>query len=130
MSIWKNKAILRVAFFAWSTTLRKILTTDNSRKRHISMVDWCCMCKKSGETIDNFVFHCEMVSSLWNTIFRSFWVKVGHASTSSGSLLVREGNLVVSKCNSVEEDSVLLNVCIWREKMIEVLKVVRGRRWN
>jgi hypothetical protein len=23
---------------------------DNLRKKHIIVVDWCCMCKKSGES--------------------------------------------------------------------------------
>jgi len=31
-SIWQNKVPLRVAFFAWSAALRKILTMDNLMK--------------------------------------------------------------------------------------------------
>jgi hypothetical protein len=27
------------------------------------------MCKKSGESIDHLLLHCEMGSALWNTIF-------------------------------------------------------------
>jgi hypothetical protein len=56
-------------FFAWSAALGKILTMNNLRKRHIIMVDWCCLCKKSGESVNNFLLHCEVVSTLWNTIF-------------------------------------------------------------
>jgi hypothetical protein len=52
-SIWKVKAHSRVAFFVW-TALGKILTLDNLRKRNIIVVDWCYMCKKSGESIDHF----------------------------------------------------------------------------
>jgi hypothetical protein len=33
-SILRNKAPMRVAFFAWSAILGKILTMDNLRKRH------------------------------------------------------------------------------------------------
>jgi hypothetical protein len=55
--------------FAWSATLRKILTMDNLRKRHVIMVDWCCRCKRSGETIDDLLLHCEIARALWNTIF-------------------------------------------------------------
>jgi hypothetical protein len=68
---------LRVAFFAWSVTLGKIFTMDNLRKRRIIVVDWCCMCKKSGETIDHLLFHYEVASTLWDYIFSLFgleWV--------------------------------------------------------
>jgi DNA-directed RNA polymerase specialized sigma24 family protein len=39
-----------VAFFAWLATIEKILTIDNlrKRKRHVLVVDWCCMCKRNG----------------------------------------------------------------------------------
>jgi hypothetical protein len=31
----------------WMAAFEKILTLDNLRKRHVIVVDWCCMCKKS-----------------------------------------------------------------------------------
>ena len=34
-SIWKQKIPSRVAFFVWTTALRKCLTTDNLRKRKV-----------------------------------------------------------------------------------------------
>ena len=34
--IWQSKVPPRVTFFSWSTSLGKILTTDNLRKRHVS----------------------------------------------------------------------------------------------
>jgi hypothetical protein len=43
---------------------------DNLRKRHVLVVDWCCMCKNSVESVDHLLLHCEIASSLWNTIFR------------------------------------------------------------
>jgi hypothetical protein len=30
--------------------IRKILTLDNLKKRNVIVVDWCCMCKNSGES--------------------------------------------------------------------------------
>jgi hypothetical protein len=57
--------------FAWSAVLRKILTMDNLKKRHIIMVDWCCMFKKSGESKDHLLLQCEIVNALWNTILSS-----------------------------------------------------------
>jgi hypothetical protein len=55
-SIWRVKAPLRVAFFVWTTTLGKILTLDNLRKRNVIVVDWCCMCKKSESPLITFFF--------------------------------------------------------------------------
>jgi hypothetical protein len=69
--IWRNEAALRVHFFAWSTALGKILIMHNLRKQHIIVVEWCCMCKKNVESIDNFLFQCEIASAIWNTIFSS-----------------------------------------------------------
>ena len=42
-SIWRNKAPLRVVFFAWLAALEKILIVDNLRKWHVIVVDWCCI---------------------------------------------------------------------------------------
>jgi hypothetical protein len=59
---------LKVAFFAWLAALEKILTTDNLRKRHIIVVDWCYMCKKSREFVDHLLLRCEIASALQITI--------------------------------------------------------------
>ena len=48
----------RVAFFSWTTTLGKILTTDNLWKRHIVVLEWCFMCKRCGESVDHLLLHC------------------------------------------------------------------------
>ena len=52
-SIWRTKAPLKVAFFAWSAALGKILTMDNLRKRQLIVVNWCCLCKLNGESVDH-----------------------------------------------------------------------------
>ena len=66
--IWQSKAPLRVTFFAWTATLRKIIIVDNLlRKRHIIVVDWCYMCQNSGESVDHLLLHW-IVSVLWNAI--------------------------------------------------------------
>jgi hypothetical protein len=56
-------------FFAWSAALGKILTMDDLRKLHVIVVNWCCMYKKSGDSVDRLLLHCEIASSLWNSIF-------------------------------------------------------------
>ena len=45
-SIWQIKVPLRAAFFAWLVALEKILTMDNLRKKHVVVVDRCCICKR------------------------------------------------------------------------------------
>jgi hypothetical protein len=76
-SIWRTKAPVKVAFFAWTAALGKILTMDNLRKRHVIVIDWCCLCKRHGESVDHLLLHCEVASALWTTIFSRFglsWV--------------------------------------------------------
>jgi hypothetical protein len=58
-SIWRTKVPLKVAFFAWAAGLGKILTVDNLRKRHVIVIDRCCMCKKNGESVDHLILHCD-----------------------------------------------------------------------
>jgi hypothetical protein len=67
-SIWKVKVPSRVAFFVWMTTLGKILTLDNLRKRNIIVMEWCYMCKTCGESIDHLFLHCMVATELWSTI--------------------------------------------------------------
>ena len=55
--------------------LGKILTLDNLRKRRVIVVYWCCMCKMSGESIDNLFLHCEVARDLWSAIFTLFAVQ-------------------------------------------------------
>uniref|UniRef100_A0A2N9HTX3 Reverse transcriptase zinc-binding domain-containing protein n=1 Tax=Fagus sylvatica TaxID=28930 RepID=A0A2N9HTX3_FAGSY len=64
-SIWKAKVPPRVAFFSWTAALGRLLTIDNLRKRHLILVDWCCMCKRSGESVDHLLLHCPMAWELW-----------------------------------------------------------------
>ena len=60
--------LLVLLFFVWTAALGKILTVDNLRLRHIVVLDWCCMCKGDGESVDHLLLHClvahEMCSML------------------------------------------------------------------
>ena len=38
------------------------------------MVGWCCMCKRSGESVNHLLLHCRVVREVWNFILRSFGV--------------------------------------------------------
>lgn len=39
------------------------------------MVDWCCMYKRGGKTIDHLVIYCEVVRELWVLIFCLFSIE-------------------------------------------------------
>ena len=61
-------------FFVWTAAHGKNLTMDNLCKRHICIVDWCCMCKHSGESPNHLLLHCETAQSLWSMVFCLFGV--------------------------------------------------------
>jgi hypothetical protein len=33
------------------------------------VIDWCCMYKNCGKTVDHLLLHCEVVRALWNYVF-------------------------------------------------------------
>jgi len=61
----------------WTAALSKIFTVDNFRKRHVILVDICCLCKSNGELVDHILLHYDVASLLWNALFTCFslyWV--------------------------------------------------------
>ena len=54
--------------------LGKILTNDNLIKRRVVLVNWCCLCKANGESIDHLFIHCSLAKQLWDTILTLFGV--------------------------------------------------------
>jgi hypothetical protein len=61
----------------WSEVLSKILTIDNLQKLHVIVVDWCVICKKNGEFVDDLLLRCEVACAIWNAFFKRFelyWV--------------------------------------------------------
>lgn len=38
------------------------------------MVDWCCMCKRSGKTTDHLLVHCPVTREMWNIVFSLFGI--------------------------------------------------------
>jgi hypothetical protein len=87
-SIWKVKAPQRVAFFVRKAPLGKILIFDNLRKRTIMVIEWCCMCKHGGESIDHLFLHCEVATKIWSALLQLFgvdWVMPCKVSECLGS---------------------------------------------
>ena len=73
--IWQSKVPPRVAFFSWSASLGKILTTDNLRKRRVMVLDRCNMCKRCGESVDHLLLHCFIAWELWSLVFCLFGIQ-------------------------------------------------------
>jgi hypothetical protein len=53
----------------WSAAIGKIITLDNLKKRHVIIVDRCCLCKRNGESVDHLLLHCDVASTLWSALF-------------------------------------------------------------
>jgi hypothetical protein len=63
-NVWRSQPSTRAAFFEWSVTLGKILTLNNLKKRHVILVDRCCMCKRKGESVDHLLLHCDVAYAM------------------------------------------------------------------
>ena len=71
---WKPS---RVAFFFWIAALGNIITINNLQKQKILILDWCCMCKRNGESVDHLLILFPHASDLWSmvfTLFGIYWV--------------------------------------------------------
>ena len=100
-SIWKAKVPPWITFFSRTTALGRVLTIDNLRKRNLIIVDWYCLCKQSGESVDHLLLHCSLAKELWSMVFGLFgvhWVMPCHVFQLWAGWLGRFGdkrNLVV-----------------------------------
>ena len=64
-----------------TAALGSLLTIDNFWKRNLIILDWCCICKQSGESVDNLLLHCSLARELWSMVFVLFdvnWVMPCH----------------------------------------------------
>ena len=126
-SIWKVKAPPRVAFFIWTASLGKILTMDNLQRRQIILVNWCCMCKNNGESVNHLLLHCPMpweLCAMVCSLFGVHWVMLARVldllSCWQGSL-GRHQNGVIWKAFLI----VSCGACGGKE-MLGPLRVVKG----
>ena len=80
-AVWQPRVPSKVNFFIWTASLGKVLTIDNLRKCRLVIMDWCCMCKEAGESIDYLFHHCHTARELWALVFSMFgiwWVMPRH----------------------------------------------------
>jgi hypothetical protein len=38
------------------------------------LVDWCCLCKKAGESSDHIFLHCYLANHLWDVVLSLFGI--------------------------------------------------------
>ena len=115
--------IQRVAFFSWTTTSGKILTIENLWYKGVTVIDWCYMCKKSGESVNHLLLHCPIAYELWSMVWALFglqWV-MPHGvsdlfSSQQGSF---GGHRNIDLWRAVPH---CVLQCIWRERNSRCLK--------
>jgi hypothetical protein len=116
-SIWTVKAPMRVAFFVWTATLGKILTLDSLHKRNIIVLQWCCMCKNCGKSIDHLFLDCEVATEMWNVLLQLFgvaWVMPRGVSELLGGWREQLENRIALRIWRIT--LLCLMWCIWRER--------------
>ena len=113
----KSKVPSRVAFFSWTAALGKILTIDNLRKRGLILVDWCYLCRESGESPDHILLHRKLARELWDLVFVLFGVQWVMPRTVLDLLSCWQGSSGSSRT------SMVLRVvpqcvfwCVWKER--------------
>ena len=107
---------LELLFFVWTTALGNILTIDNLRKRHILILDWCCMCKINGESIDHLFIHCSIDFDLWSMVFTLFGIHWVMSKTVVDLLACWQGKLGRHRNSAIWMAMPhCLMWCIWRE---------------
>jgi hypothetical protein len=124
--VWRSQAPSMTAFFTWAAALGRILTVDNLRKRHIIIIDRCCLCKRDGESMDHILLHCDVAYALWNNIFSRF----GISWVMPRSVL----NLLTCWWKSGSSRSattwkmvpICIFLCIWRERNLRCFENVES----
>ena len=93
-SVWKPKVPTKVSFFLWTTALGKILMIDNLQKQWLVVIDWCCMCKRDGETIDHLLLHCP-IARVVEFGFFLVWGCLGDATRCVGMAGLLDGGMLL-----------------------------------
>ncbi|XP_059663394.1 uncharacterized protein LOC132309059 [Cornus florida] len=96
-AIWRLKAPLKVAFFAWCTVLNSILTLDNLKRRLQIVVNWCCMCKKTEATVNHLLLHCQVARDVWSMILVAFGMSWVFPRTTLDTIEAWKGCIVESR---------------------------------
>ena len=75
--VWNPVVPPKIGVFAWEATWGKVLTFDQLKRRGMTLVNRCFMCKEDEENIDHLLIHCKSAKMLWNlflSIVGTSWV--------------------------------------------------------
>ena len=61
--------LLKSVFFAWEAWWGKVLTSDQLKKRGLSLTSRCPFCGEAEEVMDHLFIHYPMIWQLWTTLF-------------------------------------------------------------
>ena len=106
---------LLVSYFVWTAASNKTLNGDNMTNKGFDFVDWCCMCRYCGETVDHLLIHCEKAQQLYCFFFRSFGVSWVLLRTVFDLMLGWRNWLGKHSSNIWNLVPLCLLWCIWRE---------------
>lgn len=73
-TIWTNKVPKRIDFFVWTAAWWRIIMIDNMMKWNITLVNWCCLYKSSGDSVGHLLLQCSYATELLSSIFARFGV--------------------------------------------------------
>jgi hypothetical protein len=87
------------------------------------VVDWSSMCKRSGESIDHILLHCDVARALWSVLFSIFdvrWVMNGRVIDFLACWKGQRGNKLVMEVSRMAP--LCLMWTIWRERNAQCLE--------
>ena len=122
-SIWKAKVPPRVAFFSWTAALGRILTAENLRRRLVIIVNWCCLCKVDGESVDHLLLHCAYAKELWDLVFAMFgisWVMPARVRDLFDCWLGKMGKHPIHMIWRAIPHCLMW--CLWRERNLRIFE--------
>ena len=69
-----QRSLLELLSFSWTVTLGKILTLDRLWNKGVTIMDWCYICKRRGESVNHLLLHCPFAFKLWSMVWVLFGV--------------------------------------------------------
>jgi hypothetical protein len=81
------------------------------------VMEWCFVCKSSGESIDHLFLHCMVATELWRAILQMFgveWVMPRSVKDMLGSWKGQKGNQTLILIWRMAP--LCLMWCVWRER--------------
>ncbi|CAI0627726.1 unnamed protein product [Linum tenue] len=64
-SIWKHVIPSKICIFLWLTTLKRIQTLDNLKRKGWSIANRCALCEKEEESVDHLFIKCDYGKEVW-----------------------------------------------------------------